>query len=163
MPFIAKLNYLNIAPRKVRLVADLIRGKTVKEAQTILGLIPQKSALPLLKLLRSSISNVKNNLGVEESNLYILKITVDEGPKSKRWMPRARGQPSTIEKKTSHITLILEEIEPGQGKVKSETKEKVAEKPSKKISKPKFRKTEARARKPKIEKAPRRLFSRKAI
>jgi large subunit ribosomal protein L22 len=163
MPFTAKLNYLNIAPRKVRLVADLIRGKTAKEAQIILGLVPQKSALPMLKLLKSSINNVKNGFGVEESNLCVSKITVDAGPKSKRWMPRARGQPSTIEKKTSHITLILEEIEPGREKVKGEVKEKTTEKISKKIPKTKFRKTELRAQKPKIEKASRRLFSRKAI
>ncbi len=109
MSVTAKLSYLRIAPRKVRLVADLIRGKTVEEAQIVLNFTIKKAAQPLLKLLKSAIANAKN-LNLEEKNLYISKITVDEGPKYKRWMPRARGQAYQIQKKTSHVKIILDEI-----------------------------------------------------
>jgi len=110
MAVIAKLRYLRIAPRKVRLVADLIRGKSVEEAQNILNFVPKRAAEPLFKLLKQGISNAKNNFQLEEKNLYISKITVDEGPKSKRVFPRSRGRAEEIQKKTSHITLILDEI-----------------------------------------------------
>jgi large subunit ribosomal protein L22 len=105
----AKLNYLRIAPRKVRLVANLIRKKKVEEAQNILNFTVKKAAKPLLKLLNSAVANARNNLQLDPSNLYISKITIDEGPKYKRWMPRARGRATEIQKKTSHVTLILEE------------------------------------------------------
>ncbi len=108
---IARLRYLRIAPRKVRLVADLIRGKTVSEAQTILRFQKKRAAQPLLKLLLSAVANAKQQHGeVKEQDLYIEKITVDEGPKYKRWRPRARGRAYQIQKKTSHITLILDKI-----------------------------------------------------
>ena len=111
MPVKAKLNYLRISPRKVRLVADLIRGKSVEEAQNILNFVPKKATLALLKLLKSAIANAKNNLQISDSsNLYISKITVGEGPKLKRWRARARGVAAQIQKKSSHVTLILDEI-----------------------------------------------------
>jgi len=111
MPVIAKLNYLRVAPRKVRLVADLIRGKKVGEAQAILNFTVKKAARPLLKLLKSAISNAKQNFQLlDESNLYVSKIIVEEGPKLKRWRARARGTVAPIQKKTSHITIILEKI-----------------------------------------------------
>lgn len=121
MPFEATLNYLRIAPRKVRLVADLIRGKSVDDAQAILGFTTKKASKDLLKLLKSAAANAKS----QDSNdsLYISKITVDEGPKYKRWMPRARGQAYEIQKKTSHINIVLSET-------KKEKPEK--EKPSRK-------------------------------
>ena len=109
MPVTAKLNYLRIAPRKVRLVADLVRGKSVKEVQSILNFTVKKSATPLLKLLNQAVASAINNFQLNPDNLYISKITVDEGPKYKRWRPRARGQTYEIQKKTSHITIILEE------------------------------------------------------
>lgn len=108
---IAKLRRLRIAPRKVRLVADLIRKKPVQEARTILEFTQKKAAKPLKKLLESAIANAKNNFHLDPSKLYIAKITVDEGPKYKRWMPRARGRADLILKKTSHITLVLKEME----------------------------------------------------
>lgn len=104
----AKLRHLRVAPRKVRLVADLIRRKSVKEAEVLLNFCKKKAASPLLKLLKSALANAKNNLNIEESSLYISKITVDEGPKLKRWRARSRGRAFEIQKKTSHITLILE-------------------------------------------------------
>ena len=110
MPVVAKLKYLRIAPRKVRLVADLIRGKSVEQAQTLLHFTVKKANEPLLKLLKSAIASARNNFQLQESNLYICKISVDEGPKYKRYMPRARGQAYEIQKKTSHVTLWLDEI-----------------------------------------------------
>lgn len=111
MKVTATLRYLRIAPRKVRLLADLIRGKRADDAQNILNFSLQKSAGILLKLLKQAIANAKNNSNMEESNLYISKITVDSGPMLKRFRPRARGSANEIQKKTSHITIVLEEIE----------------------------------------------------
>jgi large subunit ribosomal protein L22 len=105
-----KLKYLRIAPRKVRIVADLISGKPVKEAKSILQFTIKKAAKPLLKLLDSAIANAKHNFNLQENNLYISKILVNEGPKIKRVMPRARGHADTIQKKTSHVTMVLDEI-----------------------------------------------------
>lgn len=162
----AKLRYLRIAPRKVRLVADLIRGKTVEEAQTILNFTTKKAAGPLLKLLRQAIANAKHNFQLEEENLYIAKITVDEGPKYKRWMPRARGQVSEIQKKTSHITIVLDEIVKKPKKVQKVPKMKPVperiEKEIPKVEKPKL-KPKIEVPKPKIVKGIKRLFRRKAF
>ena len=118
MKVAAKLRYLRVAPRKVRLVADLIRGKKALEGQTLLRFTIKKPATSILKLLNSALSNAKHNFQLEEGNLFISKITVDEGPKLKRWMPRARGRVSEIQKKTSHVTLILDEIERKSKKIK---------------------------------------------
>lgn len=108
---VAKLRRLRIAPRKVRLVADLIRGKKVDEAINILTFLNKKAAKPVLKLLKSAIANAEHNFKLKKDNLFISKITVDEGPKFKRWMPRARGRADLILKRTSHITLVLSEKE----------------------------------------------------
>ncbi len=124
----AKLRHLRIAPRKVRLVADALRGERVAKAKSFLGFTVKKSTDPMLKLLNSAIANAKNDYGIDESNLYISEIRVDEGPKLKRWMPRARGSASQIQKKTSHITIILDEI-------------KKTAKPAKKKTEPKTEKT----------------------
>ena len=123
MPVVAKLKYLGIAPRKVRLVADLIRGKSVKEAQTLLKFTVKKANEPVLKLLKSAIASARNNFQLQESNLYICKISVDEGPKYKRHMPRARGQAYEIQKKTSHVTILLDEIVKNPKKVRKKVKE----------------------------------------
>jgi large subunit ribosomal protein L22 len=168
MAVVAKLRYLRIAPRKVRLVTDLIRGKTVEEAQTILNFTTKRAALPLLKLLKQAIANAKNNFQLDETNLFIQKITVDEGPKLKRWRPRARGMTYPIQKKTSHITIVLNEIEKKAKKIKKAKKvEKVEEikkeaKEKIKVEKPKFR-PELEEKKPKIEKGIKRIFRRKAF
>jgi large subunit ribosomal protein L22 len=169
MSVIARLNYLHIAPRKVRLIADLIRKKTAKEAEAILSFLPKRAALPIIKLLRSAVSNAKNNFSLEESNLYISKITVDEGPKMKKWMPRARGSPSQIQKKTSHVTLVLDEIEKGEAKIQKIQKpstigeERKPEEVVKNIQKPKIPRTETAAKKPRFERVARRIFGRKSF
>ncbi len=108
----AQINYLRIAPRKVRLVADMIRGKKAVEVQTLLGFSLKRGARALKKLLESALANAKNNFEIEDlENLYIKTITVDEGPKLKRWRARSRGRAMQIQKKTSHITLTLDKKE----------------------------------------------------
>ena len=166
MSVTAKLRYLRIAPRKVRLVADLIRGKRIEEAQNILNFKVKKAALPLLKLLRSATANAKNNFQLDESNLYIAKILVDEGPKYKRWRARARGRADEIQKKTSHITVVLDEIVKKPKKVKKVKKiKKAPPKPPEKVpkvEKPKL-KPEIEIKRPKIERGIKRIFRRKAF
>ncbi|MDX1607643.1 MAG: 50S ribosomal protein L22 [Candidatus Spechtbacterales bacterium] len=104
----AKLSHLRIAPRKVRLVAGLIRGENAVMAQHLLKASTKRSADPMLKLLNSAIANAKEqNKELDESNLYIKQILVNEGPKLKRYMPVARGMVHEIQKKTSHISLVL--------------------------------------------------------
>lgn len=106
------LRYLRIAPRKVRLVADLIKGKNVAEAKAILKYATKGAAEPLQKTLQSAIAGATHNLQLQEGNLYVSKVTVSEGPKLKRYRPRARGRAYPIQKKTSHITVIVDEIAP---------------------------------------------------
>ena len=106
----AKLNYLHIAPRKVRKVADLIRNKPVKAAKVLLSFSKQKSARDLAKLLASVVANAKHNFNKEENNLYVSKITVNEGPVFKRFIPKWRGTADMIRKKTSHISVTLSEL-----------------------------------------------------
>jgi len=108
MAFEVKLKYLHIAPRKARLVADLVRGKKAEEAQTILGFTVKKASEPVLKLLNSALSNAKTLTNTDAKDLFISKITVDEGPSLKRILPKSRGRGETIKKKMSHITLVLD-------------------------------------------------------
>lgn len=102
----AKLNYLRIAPRKVRSVADLIRGMSVNDAEAQLFMVRRRSAKSLLKLLRSAVANAKNKQ-IDPNHLFISEIRVDQGPMLKRILPRARGSASPIQKKMSHVTLVL--------------------------------------------------------
>jgi large subunit ribosomal protein L22 len=106
----ANLRYLRMAPRKVRLLADLIRGKSAKEAEKILSFTTKRAALPLLKLLKSAMANAKHNFNLDEENLFVSKILVNEGPRLKRIFPRARGRADIKQKKMSHVTLILSEL-----------------------------------------------------
>ncbi len=107
-----------MAPRKVRMAADLVRGKGVTEAQRLLAFAAKYSALPVLKTLNSAVASAKNNFQADESNLYISHISVNEGPKLKRYRARARGQAYEIQKKTSHVTIVLGEIEQQKTKTK---------------------------------------------
>lgn len=108
---IAKLNHLHIAPRKVRLVADALKGLSVNQAEAQLLFRPQRSSEPLLKLLRSAAANAKNNHKLNPDKLVVQSIRVDQGPTMKRFLPRAMGRATPIHKKTSHIILILEDKE----------------------------------------------------
>jgi large subunit ribosomal protein L22 len=114
----AKLSNLRTAPRKVRQVVDLVRGKRVPEAQSILLFTVNKSARPISKLLSSATDAAKKNHQLSEENLFISKITVDEGPKLKRWHPMSRGRAYPIIKRTSHIALILSEVNPSAKETK---------------------------------------------
>jgi len=105
----AKLNYTRMSPRKVRLVADLVRGKHVLEAENILEFTVRRPAEPVLKLLRSAIANAEHNHSLKKENLYISEIRVDGGPTIKRFRPRARGAAFPINKRTSHVFIKLEE------------------------------------------------------
>ena len=138
MAYEVKLKHLHIAPRKVRLVADLVRGKKAEEAQTILNFAIKRASDPILKLLNSALSNAKDTKNVPASDLFISKITVDEGPAGKRVLPKSRGRGEIIKKKTSHVTLVLdvkrEEVK--EKKVKKE-KKTVEKKEDKKITKKK--------------------------
>lgn len=96
------------SPRKVRLVADLIRGKKVGEALTMLEFAPQRAALEVAKVLRSAEANAVS-LGKKKEKLFIAKIAIDKGIVLKRFMPRARGAASRINKRSSHITIELAE------------------------------------------------------
>lgn len=161
----ARLNYLRVAPRKVRLIAGVLKGMTVNEAEAHLLVMRQRAAKPLLKLLRSAIANAKNNAKADVEKLVIENVIVDGGPMLKRYLPRARGSASPIEKKMSHVTLVLAEAEaPKKNRFKIVIK--------KKSKKSEGRKNEAK--KPEEgaedEKSPsrkpgffRRNFSRKAI
>jgi len=129
----AKLKHLRIAPRKIRLIADLIRGKSFENAQIILNFTNKKGASNLLNLLNQAVANAENNFQLEKSNLWISKIIVDEGPKLKRWLPRARGKADRLEKKTSHITMVLDEINKTKGgNMKEAAKKNIKEEGGKK-------------------------------
>jgi large subunit ribosomal protein L22 len=105
----AVARYVRIAPRKVRLVVDLIRGKEVGEAIAILRHTPKSSSPVLEKLLNSAVANAENNHQMNVNNLVISEAYVDEGPTLKRFHPRAMGRASRINKRTSHITIVLTE------------------------------------------------------
>lgn len=94
----------------MRLVADLLRGLTVSEAEAELTLQPRRPAKPLLKLLRSAVANAKNNQKMNPEHLVIDAIRVDNGPMLKRFLPRARGSASEIQKKMSNVTIVLREV-----------------------------------------------------
>jgi large subunit ribosomal protein L22 len=105
----AHANYVRIAPRKVRLVVDLIRGKSVGEAIAILRHTP-KAASPIVeKLLNSAIANAEHNYQMNVDRLYISQAYVNQGPTLKRYRPRAQGRAFPILKRTSHITLVVAE------------------------------------------------------
>lgn len=108
MQVTVKLQHLRIAPRKIRLLADLLREKKVAEAKRILDFSLQRGSIPLKKLLESGIMAAKDKFQTEEENLRIAEIKVDEGPKLKRWRPRSRGQTYQILKRTSHVSLTIE-------------------------------------------------------
>ena len=103
------LNYLRMAPRKVRAVADLIRGASVNEAEAQLMYERRRPSKVLLKLLRSAVAAAKNTKKLDPEKLIISRITVDQGSMLKRSLPRARGVASAIQKKMSHVTLTLTE------------------------------------------------------
>lgn len=117
----AKLRYYRMGPKKLRLIVDLIRGRRVTRAQSILGLLNKKGAKPLLKLLNSAVANAKHNHQLDLPNLIVKSIMVDGGPVLKRFMPKAHGRATPVRERTSHVSLVLEALE-----VKSEKTKKKA-------------------------------------
>jgi large subunit ribosomal protein L22 len=111
------------SPRKVRLVSDLIKGKTVQDAKAELDFLAKKASLPIKKLLASAIANAKSQ-GVSDDNLIISNVRVDKGLVMKRFMPRARGSASRINKRLSHVVLTLKEKEETKKVVKKVKKDK---------------------------------------
>jgi len=103
----AKLSSLRIAPRKVRIVANIVRGKPVGEALGILTFTPKAAALPVRKLLESAAANARK-AGRDVDTLFVKTITVDQGPTARRFMPRAMGRAFRINKKTSHVHVVLD-------------------------------------------------------
>lgn len=135
----AQLNKLRISPRKMRLVANFVKGMSVGKARIQLEFSNKKSSNPMLKLLNSAVANAKNNFKLEENNLYISELLVNVGPTLKRWHPRAMGRAFPINKRTCDVALTLNEMDKigkkeGKKSNKKVLEEKMAdkEKPSEK-------------------------------
>ena len=107
----AQATYARISPRKVKIGLDLIRNKPVDVAAAILKFTPKAACEPVGKLLNSAIANAENNFNMDKSQLYVAEALVCPGPIMKRIRPRAQGRAYRIEKRTSHITLVLKEME----------------------------------------------------
>ena len=105
----ATARYIRIATRKCTIVADLIRGKSVKEAQAILTYCPKAAAAPMLKVLNSAVANAENNLELNRDDLIVAEAFANQGPTLKRFRARARGSASSILKRTSQLTVILDQ------------------------------------------------------
>jgi len=126
----AKLSYLRMSPKKVRLVVDVIRGMKVEEAVNQLNFLNKAAKRPILKLLNSAINNAENNQELKRDNLFIKEIRVDQAGMLKRWLPRAHGRATPIRKRMSHVSIILDELVPTKPKKKKESKKEKAVKVS---------------------------------
>ncbi|MBQ6367193.1 MAG: 50S ribosomal protein L22 [Erysipelotrichaceae bacterium] len=100
---------VRISPRRTRLVLDLVRGKDVKEALAILKFTPNRAAEIITKVVKSAVANATHNFQLDEEKLYIKACYADEGVTLKRFLPRAKGSASALNKRTSHITVVVEE------------------------------------------------------
>jgi|YNPMSStandDraft_1061717.scaffolds.fasta_scaffold18078_4 large subunit ribosomal protein L22 len=106
----AMVREVRVSPQKARMVIDVIRGKPLRDALAVLRVLPQKTAPIALKLLRSAAANAEHNYDLDPDRLYVKRIYVDEGPRYKRWQPHARGRVGRKWRRTSHITVILDEL-----------------------------------------------------
>lgn len=97
------------SPRKVRLIADFVKGKNTEDAINDLMVLPKRASLPIKKLIQSAVANAKKNSGKTADNLFIKELSVDKGVTMKRFMPRAMGSASRINKRSSNVSIILEE------------------------------------------------------
>jgi len=107
----AVARYVRVSPRKARIVIDLIRGKSVADASAILQFTPRAAAEDVAKVLNSAVANAEKNLKIKSEDLYVGTAYVDEGPTLKRIRPRAQGRAFRIDKRTSHITVIVKQRE----------------------------------------------------
>ncbi|NNC74372.1 MAG: 50S ribosomal protein L22 [Acidimicrobiia bacterium] len=103
----AHARFVRQSPFKVRRVLDLVRGLPVTEAEHVLALTNRRAADPIMKVLKSAVSNAEHNLALDADELFIAEAFADEGPTLKRFRPRARGRATRIEKRTSHITIVV--------------------------------------------------------
>ena len=110
MEIIARQRMIRISPRKVRIVGELIKKKNINDARGMLTYMPQKASAILKKLLDSAIANAKQKKYVDIDNLFVKNVMVDGGPAMKRFLPRAMGRATKLRKRTSHITMILDEL-----------------------------------------------------
>ena len=110
----AQARYVRVTPMKARRVVDLIRGMKADEAAAVLRFTPQAAAEPVRKVLESAMANAENNDGLATDDLYVAAAYVDDGPTMKRFRPRAQGRAYRINKRTSHITVVVEERTPVQ-------------------------------------------------
>ncbi|MGH2962711.1 MAG: 50S ribosomal protein L22 [Solirubrobacterales bacterium] len=107
----ASARFLRSSPRKVRLVADQVRGMPIDDARALLRFSPKGAARDVAKLLESAAANAENNHELVADDLQVAEIYVDEGPTLRRWRPRARGRATKIDRRTSHLTVALTPIE----------------------------------------------------
>ncbi len=107
--FSASLSYSRVGAQKARLVADLVRGKSVDRAAKVLAFTPKKTAVLLKKLLQSAVANAEQKGVKDIDSLYIKKLCIDIGPSLRRFRPRAQGRATPIKRKTSHMTIVIEE------------------------------------------------------
>ena len=103
----ASARYLRTSPRKVRLVADQVRGLAIEDARALLQFSPRSAALDISRLIDSAAANAENNHDLPADELRIAEIHVDEGPTMRRWRPRARGRATRIDKRTCHLSVVL--------------------------------------------------------
>jgi large subunit ribosomal protein L22 len=135
MNITAKLNDYRQSPRKVRLVAGLIRGKKAEQAIDILNVTVKRASDPMIDLLKSAIANAKNNFSLNAEDLFVKSLTVDNGAILYRRMPKARGMATPIRKRVSHISLVLgvkesevKNLPKGKAEVKAPSKKKASKK-----------------------------------
>lgn len=130
MKVTANIKYLKISAQKLRLGADLVRGKRAVEAQELLVNMPQKSARMIAEGIKSAIANAENNFNLTGYSLVISEIKVDQGPKLKRGMPRAKGAYGRIEHPMAHLKVTVDSgDEPSKPKTEAKAEEKTASKP----------------------------------
>lgn len=118
----AEAKWVRISPRKARLVAEHIRGRSVPEARAVLAFTSREAARAIEKVLHSAVSNAESNHGLSEDGLYIKEAYVNAGPMLKRWRPRARGRVARIHKRTCHITVLLASVGPEEAPSQNRTR-----------------------------------------
>jgi len=170
MKVTAQLHGLRLAPRKVRAVVDLVKKRDATEATHQLEYMVRRPAPQLLKLLKSAVANAENTYHMVPDNLYIKEFIVEEGIKLKRYMPRAQGRATEIQKKTSHVRIVLDEKVPGLKKEVEKVKPAhdrehvqapAIEAESKKTDKPEVKRE--MGKRGVLGRVGRKIFSRKAV
>lgn len=149
----ASAKMVRISPRKVRLILDEVRGLSVADAERVLQFMNKKGAEPTLKLIRSAAANAVNNFNMDRDSLKIVKLTANEGPTIKRYMPRAFGRATQIRKRTSHLEVELAAEGTSEKPAKEATQKAAAKKPAAK---------KAPAKKPATKKTPAKKTAKKA-